>query len=342
MDYKAENFETNFGKGVKIKKGIKSYEQFNCKNDLFARVYRTPSEKEGKLVDTDYCGVIFKASLVDNDQDYEQFKVLAERLQQVSGEEIPHSKSHFMGYISHGGLEQELSRIGAKVKVNLEDEQTLPEEMSYWLNSKSHLGGLVSDLAAYALGFPIIVSVVPNVGLLNALLIWGFGGPISEGILGMFSTDSKFGWCGPIHAFGFVPTRKFFKGKLRNPNYMLGKFMQNYQRLDAMGLNVGNQKEYAKQSKKADRYFRVLKDIFPFTEYRKGFSITYDSPNRDNVISFFDYVLEGGNVPQLFNSQTNVQRTKSQEKLVETNPIETDFINPWKIEIPKLGGKNNE
>jgi len=344
MDYKAEPLETNFGKGVKIEKGRRSYEQFSCRDGLFARVYQTPSEKDGQLVNTDYHGVIFRAPFQDTDSDYEQFKVLAERLQQASGEEVPNSKARFMDYISHSGLEQELSRIGANVRINLKDRENLSDNALSWLNRKSHLAGLVSDVALYLGGFAIVVNTVPDAELAKALPMYGIITPIFEGLSGLIGGgmgETKWGWCGPLHVPAFVPSWFHYKDKVRHPTHILEKFMQNYQRLDAMGSSVGNQNQYAKQSKKADRHFGVLEDMFPFTKHQRGFSVTYDSPNRDNIISFFDYILEGGNAPQLPNPQARAKdkKPKTQEKPVEIEPVETNFINPWEVQIPKLGGK---
>jgi hypothetical protein len=347
MDYKVEPLETNFGKGVRIEKGKSSYEQFSCRDGLFARVFQAPDEKEGQLTNTDYHGAIFRAPFQDTEQDYEQFRVLAERLQQVSGEEVPNSKARFMGYISHIGLEQELSGIRAKVRINLKDREGLPGEALSWVNLKSHLVGLVSDIALYLGGFALVPSIVPEgTNLVNALLAYGTSTLISEGFLGwlagMFG-DATWSWCGPLHAPAFVPSWFHYKNKVRHPTHILDKFMKNYQKLDAMESVIGNKKQYAKQIKKADRHFGVLEDMFPFTENQRGFSITYDSPDRDDVISFFDYVLEGRNAPQLPNSQARVRgkEPKTQEKPTETGPSETDFINPWEVEIPKLRGKKN-
>lgn len=342
MDYEAKLVETNFGKGVRIEKGRRSYEQFSCRNGLFARVYQAPNEKGGQLVNTNYQGIIFRAPFRDTDQDYEQFRVLAERLQQASGEEVPNSKARFMDYISHSGLEQELSRIGAKVRINLKDREDLPKDALSWLNGKSHLAGLVSDVALYLGGFAIIANTVPNAEFLTT----GYGvfTPFLEGILGLTSSEAKWEWCGPLHAPAFIPSWIIYGNKLRQPSHILNKFMQNYQRLDAMGSSVGNQRQYTKQSKELNRHFRILEDMFPFAKHQRGFSITYDSPNRDNIISFFDYVLGGGNAPQLPNPQARVKdkKPKIQEKPIETVPVETNFINPWEVQIPKLGGKKNE
>jgi len=343
MEYKVEPIETNFGKGGRIEKEDKSYEQYTCKDGLFARVFKAPYEENNLVVNTDYHGIIFRPSFKDSDQDYEQFKVLAERLQNASKEEIPYTKADFMDYISHSGLEKKLPRIGTNVRINLKNKQYFPDKIKSWLNSKGHLGGLVSDLAAYALGFGIITNTVPDAELTKGLVMYSIFGPFFEGVLGLpAALESKFGWCGPIHTLGFITSRIINKNKLKNPNYMLEKFLQNYQRLDAMGTSVGNQKEYAKQSKKADRHFGVLEDMFPFTEHQKGFSITYDDSNRDNVISFFDYVLEGGSIPKLSSSRTKTKKPKSEETPIETFPTPSDFINPWEVKIPKIGGKKNE
>jgi len=284
--------------------------------------------------------VIFRAPFQDTNQDYEQFKVLTERLQQASGEKVPNSKARFMGYISYSGLEQELSRIGANVRINLKDRERLPKEALHWLTSKSHLVGLISDVSLYLGGFALIANTVPDADLKKALVRYSIFTPFFEGLLGL-SVSGILTWCGPLHSLGFVPSFIIYKNKLKQPEYILDKFMQNYQRLDTMTLSVG---QYEKQSKKADRHFGVLEDMFSFTKHQKGFSITYDAPDRDNVIRFFDYVLEGGNAPQLPNSQTRVKnkKLKAQKKPVEIEPVETNFIKPWEAQIPKLEGKKNE
>ena len=342
MGYKAEPLETNFGKGIKIEKDRRSYEQFSCKEGLFVRVYQLPEKDEdGRLVNTDYHGAIFRAHFQDTNQDYEQFRVLTERLQQASGEEVPNSKAQFMDYISHSGLEQELSRIGANVRINLKNRKDLPEAALSWINLKSHLGGLVSDVALYLGGFALLANACEGKDLVLELPFYGIIVPVGEAIFGLVgggSGDAPWRWCGPLHAPAFVPSWFFYKDTPKHPTYILNKFIQNYQRLEAMGTSVENQRQYAKQSKKVDRYFGVLKSMFPFTKHQRGFSITYDSPNRDNVISFFDYVLEGGNVPQLPNPRTGVKNKKPriQKEPVKIEPVETNFINPWEVQIPKL------
>ncbi|MEK6733920.1 MAG: hypothetical protein AABY27_02300 [Pseudomonadota bacterium] len=341
MDYKIEPLETDFGKGIKIKKGIRSYEQFSCRDGLFARVFKLEDQPN-----PDYRGVIFRAPFKDTNQDYEQFKVLAERLQQISGEEIPNSKAQFMNYISHAGLEQKLSRIGVDVRINLKDKKKLSDNINSWLN-KGYFGGVVTGLAGYAGGFAIIANISQDADL----IAYGIIAPLLEGFFGKIVNVLSMGkfWCGPMSAPGFIASRIIHKGKLRNPDYMLGKFMQNYQKLDVIeqlhlqSPSVNSSKKLLAQSKKTDRHFGVLEDIFLFTKHQRGFSINYDSPNRNNIISFFNYILEGGNIPKLPNFQAVANnKTKVQEKPAEIKPVETSFINPWEVQIPKLGEKGNE
>jgi hypothetical protein len=353
MDYKAESLETNFGKGVKIEKGRRSYEQFSCKDGLFARVYQAPNEKDGQLVDTDYHGVIFRSPFQDSDQDYEQFRVLAERLQQASGEEVPNSKARFMDYISHSGLESELSRIGANIRVNLKDRENIRERnnVDNWASGLGHWGGLATDLIAYVSGFAFIsqfdMTEVRDDGTTRNMDPFAYGmygmygifALIFEGMIGGMVADSGGHWCGPIHAIGYNPVKIIALKKARQPNFILDKCVRNYKKLEAMSSTVGNQRTFSKLSKKLDNYFGVLENMFLFTKHQRGFSITYDSPNRDNVINFFDYVLEGGNAPQLPNPQTKVKKPKEKEEPIETQPAETNFINPWEVEVPKLEGK---
>jgi len=343
MDYKVEYLKTNFGKGGRIEKGKRSYEQFSCRkglfsgrNGLFARVYQAPY--------TDYYGVIFRTLFQDNDSDYEQFKVLAERLQQLSGEEISSSKARFMDYISHSGLEKHLSRIGADVRINLKDKEPFPDAAEPWLNSMGRRGGTVSDLAAYSLGLGIIGNDLETLNDKFNLAMYSIVAPILEGAIGGFLGVERGLWMGPVHAIGYALTKKYFKEKLRDPDYMLEKFMENYQKLDSMGSKIGSQKKYATQSKKADRHFEILEGMFPFTKHQRGFSITYDNPDRDNVISFLGYVLEGGNPPQLPAYQSVNGNQKENEEIIEVGvpQEETQFIDPWKVKIPKLGGKKND
>jgi hypothetical protein len=343
MEYKSESIDTSFGKGVRIEKGRRSYEQISCSDGLHTRIFKAPYEEDGQLVNTGYHGVVFRQLFDDTEKDYEQFRVLAERLQQASGEEVPNTKARFMDYISHSGLEKELQRVGATVRINLSDKEGFPDKMDSWLDLKSYLGGAITSLAGYGAGFAIIANTVPDAELGKDLAMYGIFAPVFEGLSGLFTaiiSENRF-WCGLLNAPGFITSRAVHNQRLRDPNYMLNNFLQDYQKLEAMGSSVGNQKKFAKQSKLADRHFGVLEDLFPFTQHQKGFSLTYDSQNREDVLNFFSYVLQGGNTPQLPNSQARVSKPTENEK-VEIKPVQTNFINPWGIEIPKIGGKKDE
>lgn len=335
MSYKVESLETNFGKGVRIEEGRQIYEQFSCRDNLFARVFEAVVCIESGQVVDGYKGTIFREPFKSTAQDYEQFRVLAERLEQISGEKIPKSKALFMDYNYSKGLEQKLSGIGADIRINLEDKEKLPKEVNKWLNSKAHIAGLVSSLSTYVGGFILGMGIPSHI----KYILWM---PTVDCVVGFLSRPRQGTFCGLTQALGFAPTKRFFRHKIRDSDYMLGKFMEDYQRLDAIGKSLGDQNKYKKQSKKADGHFSVLKEMFLFTEHQRGFSITYNSPDRDDIISFFDYILEGGNAPQLINTQAAVKKPETQEKPVETEPVETTFINPWKFEIPILGEKENE
>jgi len=342
MDYKIEPSETNFGKGVKIEGRGGSYEQFNCNDGLIARVYQESQDCRNKSINKDYQGIIFKTHFQDVNQDYAQFKILSERLQQLSGEEILNSKERFMDYICHSGLEQELSEIDASIRINLVDKG-LPEVALSWLKSKSHLGALVSDIGLYAGGALLMGNILSDVEFTEKFigyLAYGFLTPAVEfmlgGIGGRFG-DAEWVWCGPLHALSFVPLWINYKNKLRQPDYILNKFIKDHKKLGSIKLTGRYQKKYAKQNKRIDLSFDILRDMFPFTKYQKGFSITYHSPDRDDVISFFDYILDGGNPLQVSYPTNKIK--KVQEKPLETKLITTKFTNPWEVKIPKLYGK---
>jgi len=344
MKYKLESISTNFGKGVRILKNEDVYEQISCDDGIYARIFKESYKEKDKTINTkDYHGIIFRPLFEDTEKDYEKFKTLTDRLQNISGEEIPNAKVKFMDYISHTGLEKELDAIDATVRINLKNKEGLPEKTLGWLNSKSHSGGFVSDIALYFGGFAIMLnSNIPPDNLPNALIAYGIVAPILEGVTGLMSMDSLFGWCGLLHAPSFFTSRIIHRKKLENPDYILDKFIKNYTKLEEMGNSVGNQKIFSKQSKFADRHLSVIEELFPFTEHQKGFSINYDSPNREDVVDLFNYILKGGNVPKISKKKGNKEKTaKSNTEKVNVKPVKTNFINPWEIEVPKIEGKKN-
>ncbi|MFH1331763.1 MAG: hypothetical protein ABIH63_00570 [archaeon] len=334
MEYTVRSLSADFGKGVKISKDDRSYEQFACNDGLTARIYNT----QGNVVDKDFHGIIFRPPFKPTEKGYNQFKVLTDRVNNASGDEIPNSLSHFMDYACHTGLDKQLSGISARVRVNPKDRKDFPDNMQSWVNRKAHWAGLASDLAVYALGlwslsFDDYTSMVDGKEVNNAAkayvactLLGGF----IEGIGGIIATDCFGAWCGPAHALGFVPVRRFLKGKLREPDYILGKFLQDYKGLEYMAA-TGDGKGYARQSKKADMHYKILEDLFRFTENQQGFSISYDSLDRKDVMNFFGYVLGTG-------SSYVVRGMKPKVEINETKPAETNFIDPWDADIPKLGG----
>ena len=345
MQYRSEPIDTNFGKGVRIEKDEKSYEQITCRDGLYARIFKAPYYKEGQSIYTGYRGIIVRQLFDDTEADYEQFKILAERLQQVSGEEIPNTKANFMDYIARKGLEKKLPRIDSIIGINLKNEKVrLDKTTLSWLNRKSYLGGAITSLAGYAGGFAVMANISLDAYLERNLAMYAVIAPMFEGIfgLGVELSSEKF-WCGPLHAPGFIISRIIHGNKLRDPNYMLNKFLQNYQRLEEMCSSVGNQRKFAKQSKLADRHFEIIEYLFPLTQHQKGFSITYNGQNREDVVNFFSYVLNGGNALQMPNPQARVSKPIQEEKVeIEVPHQKIDFVNPWEIEIPKIGGKKNE
>jgi hypothetical protein len=287
--------------------------------------------------------VIFRKPFRDREEDYVQFKSLAERLEEVSGEEVPHSRAEFIDYITHAGLEKKLSSIDTDIRINLKDKKKFPEQTYSWLNLRSHLTGAISDVTLYLGGFALISDKV-------GMTVYGVFTPVLNGMLGVlpglvFSGEvdnlAPWKWCEPLHTPLFIPALSYYKNKLKNPTYILNKFLSNYQKLeeieDALTRHTdlsdikALQKQKLKEEKKADNHFNVIENMFSFTESQKGFSITYDSPNRDDIINFFEYIL---GTSTSYKPSTSRSQKRKQPKAEEE--VETKFINPWSPEIDKV------
>jgi len=51
MEYKIEHIGNNFGRGVRILKNEKVYEQISCDDGLYARIFKASHIEDRKVVD---------------------------------------------------------------------------------------------------------------------------------------------------------------------------------------------------------------------------------------------------------------------------------------------------
>jgi len=108
MDYKAESVELGFGKGIAISRAGETYEQIQARDGLTVRLFQ--AQNKANHYDANCHGIILKPSFNYDEQDFQVFKDLTDRLTKVSGEEIKNSPLDFGVYILHDGLEQKLER----------------------------------------------------------------------------------------------------------------------------------------------------------------------------------------------------------------------------------------
>lgn len=291
MNYEVKLLKLKIGKGVKIIDGGKTYEQINCREGLTLRVFRTASH--GK-----YRGILFK-ELENTENDYKVFKRLTDRLAKASGEEIKNSKPDYFRYTSYTGLEQLLEGTNATIRINTKDTDYLPENVESFLDARSFMGGAVSNLLGYGALFAILASKGVSIEDYIAIPVFFTLAELISGMMGMMITMGSSGfrhdtWCGAIHALGFVPSRKIYRNKLKNPNYMLGRFLKTYTELEKIEKNVGSHKrKFIKLSKKLDKQFRWVEELFPYTPKQKGLSITHSDEDRKNVLNLLSYTLRG-------------------------------------------------
>jgi hypothetical protein len=344
MKYKLENISTKIGNGVRISENDKIYEQINCGEGFYARIMKAPGIEFENKDDNfeEYRGIIFKP-LEANETDYKKFKTLTDRLQNISGENIPNTKEKFMDYIFHTGLEKRLDKIPARVKINKESEKIYNEKTNSWLNSKSRPWGFAAATGLYLSGFPIILNLnLSEPALIKTLAFYTTLLP-AEGFSGLIPLlESRFGWCGLLNAVGFIPSRNIYLKKIENPEYMLDKFIKNNNKLEKISGFAHNKKRFEKKSKFADKYMNILEELFPHTKKQKGFSINYTNPDREKIVELFDYVLRGGKFPSLITPQSQVspitkaRTSKPKREKVKIKSPKTNFINPWEIDIPQI------
>jgi hypothetical protein len=228
MDYKISDVVERLGNGIKIEAGTKSYEQFICKDGLVARVCSDSN--------ITYNGVIYRKPFLGSPKDHEQFEVFAKRLQDISGEETPHSEQSFMNYISCRGLEQEHKIIRATIRINLKDKKPLPVSSQEFLNSRAHWAGAVADAFAYSAGAVLLNQLGSEYKTRENFMVY-FGLPSLEIVLGfLFQEIYDSPWIGPIHAIGFLPVKRALTKKLRSPNYMIGRFQKANERFKESGI----------------------------------------------------------------------------------------------------------
>jgi hypothetical protein len=338
MEYKLEDINTKIGSGVRIENAGKIYEQINCEGEFYARIMKAPHmefESTNQKFD-EHRGILFNPSLKYNQKCYDEFKTITDRLQQVSGEEFSNSANDFIRYMSYSGLEKELKNVPSTVKIHIKSKKIYYEKINYWLNSKSRPWGFLSSAAIFAAGFPSILNLdISPRDFFIVFSMYSTTVPIMEAAFGVIpAMESKYGWCGPLYALGFLPTRGIYKKKLEKADYMLDKFIKDYVIINKVNKFTGDKNKLSKQNRLAEKHLGILEELFPYTSNQKGFSITYSNPDRERVVNFFDYLLNGGNVPQLQSPNTAKEKAKIEKK--EDKP---NFINPWEINIPKMKGE---
>ena len=351
MNYNLEHLMTSLGEGIRIEDNrciqytiggwftlpetIKNlphtYEEIKTQKDFVLRLLRTPYEKEGKLYNDQTRGIFFTPFFKDSEKNYNQFKLLTDRLNEIPGINFPNSEEDFMKYLSLG---EERTFLGGntKLKILLKDKyKSIGNSADKFISSRAHLAGASVDLAALAGSVGAISYFNPS----WEIYLGGIGiAALIEFLGGMFimaGIDSFSEWSGPMHSLGFFPYAHKLSNKLKSSNYLLEKFIEDNQKLKELGNNLQNQKEYSRRILQAEKNLDVLEDLFSFTFKRKGISIEYQNSNREEVLKFFEYLLKE-NVPY------DVKSRKTEQSLSKSSS--TDLINPWEIEIPKVEETN--
>lgn len=130
--------------------------------------------------------------------------------------------------------------------------------------------------------------------------------------------------------------------RIEEKGFLLGKVIEEHQMYEETRKSIDNVDKCRIIRHKLDDYFHCFKELCQEGRWYEGLIVEYEEQNLQNVFDFFNYVLRGGNIPNLPNINPASKTQKPEEKPIETKPTEEKFIDPWKIKIPKLGGKKND
>ena len=281
MNYNVERLEQKIGEVISITNGERTYEQIFSRDHLTTRVF---PDDNGV-----HHGVIFKPGTLTR-EDYPMFRELTDRLKEATGIEIRNGEWDYMEYISHKGIEHIVD--GITMRVNVIDRGELYRNMKSFLNRRTQIAGCASFASIYTAGFLLF----PNQ---NFSMEWGAFGGASEFVIGLLSAEKLGYWRGSLSAPGSLISRSLHrKNCIENPDYFLIKFIQNYGRLQRI-RDKGSRREFRRVHRNMDRYFQIIKEAFLFAPFVKGFSISYQNRNKQQVLDFLEYMLKGGNIPQL-------------------------------------------
>ncbi|MFH1331761.1 MAG: hypothetical protein ABIH63_00560 [archaeon] len=122
-------------------------------------------------------------------------------------------------------------------------------------------------------------------------------------------------------------------GQIENKGFLLEKIIREHQRYEEAKKSLDNVDECKKISARLEDYFECFTELCEQARWYKGIIVEYEEKGLQDVFEFFNYVLRGGNPPGL---PKTAQTKKSGRKPTGTDPIETNFINPWDVDPPKI------
>ncbi|MFH1072609.1 MAG: hypothetical protein V1743_04230 [Nanoarchaeota archaeon] len=320
MMYTLERQVTTLGKGITMRHDASSYEQIACQDGFTARIFRNNADEP-------YTGILYhKIFSSDSERDRRLYISVASRLEQVSGTKIQGMLNEYGNFNHWNPLKQKL-KTGITVRMNPQNGM-LPDGMKSYENNRTFISGFISASVAYgSVITAVYVFTDTNLQGLQKQSLLSIGAFVM-GVVDLCFVASHH--CGILSAPAYLTAKHFAGKKLRNPTAFLDDFARTSDRREQMGKTPKDPKKSEKLSRKLDALYAILQEQFPYTTRQKGFSIHSQSLDREKILALFTYVLQDGTVPQL------AGKGKAEGKPAPP-PIQAGFIDPWKIEEPRMG-----
>ncbi len=277
-------------------------------------------------------GVLFIPNLTVDEKKHQTFKSLVERIEICTGKSsgLKTDAPSFVDYVKRKGASADVGYFDLRLRIqdkritkHVWNSGYYSPKMYSYLRETPHIMGLMTSIGGILTSASVLFSA-PDIPLYISLPLIGCS-TLPE-IIGVrtyadLCMPAQNGRRGPLFSLGHAPSFFHRLKNLKDPQFVLGKFLEAHREMESLGNCIKQQRRYTSLLNTQDYYFGFLREIFGYTTLQKGFSISLKSHDFDSLYDTFAEILHGSGLGEAEDANPS-----------EPSPI----IDPWDVEIPEI------